>query len=92
MLAPAELWQKPLTSTLDVRGVPQSAQVWLDARVVARSALLARIPLDTHSVSIRADDETLTSLTFPADFEHLTALSIASVSVPMSVPDLVPLY
>jgi len=76
LLAPAEFWHKPLTSTLDVRGVPASAEVWLDERVVARSALLARIPLGPHDLSIRADDETLTSLSFTAEFEKPTALSI----------------
>jgi hypothetical protein len=77
LLAPAGLWQKPLTSTLDVRGVPDDAELWLDERVLARSALLARIPLGAHSLSIRAGHETLTSLTFTAEFEQLTALSVA---------------
>jgi RNA polymerase sigma-70 factor, ECF subfamily len=76
LLAPAEFWHKPLASTLDLRGVPASAEVWLDERILARSPLLARIPLGAHTLSIRADDEPLTSLTFTAEFEQLTALSI----------------
>jgi DNA-directed RNA polymerase specialized sigma24 family protein len=76
LLTPAELWHKPITSTLEVRGVPLNAEIWLDERVVARSELLARIPPGVHNLQVRAGETALTSLTFTAEFDKLTALSI----------------
>jgi DNA-directed RNA polymerase specialized sigma24 family protein len=76
LLEPATAWRKPLGATLDLRGLPVDAEVWLDDRMIGLAPLLARVPPGAHALQVRAGYRTLAALGFTAEIGKLTALSV----------------
>lgn len=77
LLLPVLGFRRPLTATLDLRGLPPDAEVELDDRLFGSTPLLAVIPAGPHALRVRKDDQVIVALGFSAETARPTTLALS---------------
>jgi hypothetical protein len=85
LLGPAKLWTDPVSATLEVRGLPPSAAIWLDGQSVGPAPLSTLIPAGSHRLQALDGARTIGTREFVAEVGQLTVLSFDA-----PVPDRTP--
>jgi TolA-binding protein len=59
LLGPTVLWHDPVAATLDVRGTPLAADIWLDEQMIGIAPLSSLIPIGQHRLVVRKGTQEL---------------------------------
>lgn len=76
LLQPTVALRRAAAAMLDLRRLPEEAEVLLDGRVFGATPLLAYIPSGVHTLVVRRGEHVLASLDFTAEPGKATALSL----------------
>lgn len=75
LLGPAKLWTDPVSATLELRGLPPSAAIWLDGQSIGPAPLSTLIPAGSHRLQALDGAKTIGTREFVAEVGQLTVLS-----------------
>jgi hypothetical protein len=94
LLGPTVLWHDPVAATLDVRGEPSAAEVWLDEQWVGVTPLSTLLPVGEHRLAVRKAGKELESRelrlhageSIEVDYESLQPTAAAAVHAAKPLP------
>jgi hypothetical protein len=75
LLRPAKLWSNPVSSTLEVRGLPAGAEISLDDQVIGGAPLSSLVPAGMHKLDVLWEGRVVATRDFVSEVGQLTAIS-----------------
>jgi hypothetical protein len=89
LLRPAKLWTNPVSSTLEVKGLPPGAVVSLDEQAIGVAPLSTLVPAGAHRLDVVLGGQVVATREFVSEVGQLTSLSFEGQALAVPEPSAV---
>lgn len=86
LLGPAKLWSNPVSATLEVRGLPQGAEISLDDQRIGVAPLSSLVPAGQHKLDVLVADHVVATREFVSEVGQLTSFSFEGQALDLQLP------